>query len=191
MPGDRTEKATPRQRQKAAERGDRARSRDLMAGAAMLAAVFVLGHVTPRWVAAWAGAWRRLLDLGQPKAWDQRSAVETMLAVRGIVLPVLEPAGLLFLAAAGGAILAGVAQGGGWTLNFEALAPKGERINPAENAKHLFSLRGLVRLGKSLAPVVLLGFFAVRAIEAQTGVAPLSTAQMPDAFAHVEAGSAR
>ena len=37
MPGDRTEQASPRARQKAAEHGDRARSRDLMAGAAMLA----------------------------------------------------------------------------------------------------------------------------------------------------------
>jgi len=183
MPGDRTEKATPRQRQKAAEKGDRARSHDLMAGTAMLATVFLLGRVAPRWIAAWAAAYRRLLDLGRPAAWERASAAETALAIRGIVLPVIEPAGLLFLAALGGAVLAGVAQGGGWTLNFEALALKPERLNPAENAKNVFSLRGLVRLGKSVAPVALLGFFAVRAIEAQTGVAPLSTAQMPDAFA--------
>jgi flagellar biosynthesis protein FlhB len=49
MAGDRTEHATPRQRQKAAEHGDRARSRDLMSGAAMLAGVYVLGAVAEKW----------------------------------------------------------------------------------------------------------------------------------------------
>jgi len=185
MPGDRTEKATPRQRQKAAGRGDRARSRDLMAGAAMLAGVFVLGGLAPKWLLAWAGAYRGFLALGQPATWERASAAETVLAMRSIALPVLEPAGLLFLASLAGAILAGIVQGGAWTLNFEALAPKPERINPAENAKNVFSLRGAVRLGKSLVPVILLGFFALRALEAQSGIPPMSSAQVPNAFAEM------
>jgi flagellar biosynthesis protein FlhB len=182
MPGDRTEKATPRQRQKAAERGDRARSRDLMAGAAMMAGACALGVLAPRWVAAWAGAWRACLALGQPVAWERTSPAASALAIRSIVLPVLEPAGVLFLASLAGAIAAGMVQGGGWTLHFEALSPKSERINPVENAKNVVSLRGMVRLGKSLVPVLLLGVFAARAIRAQTEVPPLSTEQIPDAF---------
>ncbi len=43
MPGDRTEQATAHHRQQAAEKGDRARSRDLMAAAAMLGGVFAPG----------------------------------------------------------------------------------------------------------------------------------------------------
>jgi flagellar biosynthetic protein FlhB len=80
---------------------------------------------------------------------------------------------------------AGIAQGGGWTLNFEALRFKPERVNPVENAKNVFSLRAAVRLGKSLVPIAALGFFAVHAIEAQTAIPPMSAAQYPDLFAEM------
>ena len=185
MPGDRTEAASPRQRQKAAERGDRARSRDLMAGAAMLGGVVTMGAVAPKWVAGWAGAYRALLALGQPALWERATAGETALVMRGILLRALEPVGIVFLASLAGAVAAGIVQGGGWTLNFEALSPKPERLNPVENAKNVFSLRGIVRLGKSLVPVLMLSFFAVRALEAQTEIAPLSTEQYPDLFAEI------
>jgi len=185
MPGDRTEKASARQRQKANERGDRARSRDLMSGAAMLAGVAVMGAIAPQWIAGWAGAYRELLALGQPLLWERAGAAGTALAMRGILLKALEPVAIVFLASLAGAMAAGLVQGGGWALNFEALALKPERLNPAENAKNVFSLRGLVRLGKSLVPVVALSFFAVHALEAQTSVPPLSAAQFPDLFAEM------
>jgi len=182
MPGDRTERATPRQRQKAAERGDRAHSRDLMAGASMLAGVCTVGALAPKWVAGWAGAYRELLALGQPVCWERYGASHAALAMRSVLLKALEPVAIVFLASLAAAVAAGVVQGGGWTMNFEALSPKPERLNPAENAKNIFSLRGVVRLGKSLVPVLILAFFAVHAIEAQTAVPPLSTSQYPDLF---------
>jgi flagellar biosynthetic protein FlhB len=185
MPGDRTEQATPRQRQKASERGDRAHSRDLMAGASMLAGVYVLGAVAGKWIGGWASAYQALLALGQPSAWERASAAETALAMRGILLRALQPIGIILLASLAGAVAAGVAQGGGWNLNFDALSPKPERLNPAENVKNIFSLRGIVRLGKSLVPVLSLGFFAVHAIEAQTAIPPMSTEQYPDLFAEM------
>jgi flagellar biosynthesis protein FlhB len=185
MPGDRTEKASPRQRQKAAERGDRTRSRDLMAGAAMLAGVVVLGAVGQKWIAGWAEVYRGLLALGQPAVWERTAPGETAVAIRGILIEALKPLGMMFAASLAGAMAAGLIQGGGWSLNFEALAIKPERLNPVENAKNVFSLRGLVRLGKSLVPVVAMGFFAVRAIEAQTAMPPMSAAQYPDLFAEM------
>ena len=156
-----------------------------MAGASMLAGVYVLGAIAGKWVTGWAGAYRALLALGQPAAWDRASAAQTALAMRGILLKVLEPMGVVFLASLAAAVAAGIAQGGGWALNFEALSPKPERLNPAENVKNVFSLRGMVRLGKSMVPVVVLGFFAVHAIEAQTEISPLSTEQYPDVFAEI------
>jgi flagellar biosynthesis protein FlhB len=86
MPGDRTEQATPRQRQKAAEHGDRARSRDLIAGAAMLAGIATLGAMTPKWIAGWALAYRELLALGQPAVWERARGAETVLVMRAILL---------------------------------------------------------------------------------------------------------
>jgi flagellar biosynthetic protein FlhB len=185
MPGDRTEKASPRQRQKAAEHGDRARSRDLMSGAAMLAGTFVLGSLGETWVAGWAGAYRAFLAIGEPAFWERATAAKTAVAIRGIALRTLEPVGIVFLASLAAAVAAGVIQGGGWTLNVEALSPKPERLNPVENAKNVFSLRGVVRMGKSLVPVVLMGFFAVRAIEAQTDIPPMSMERYPDVFAEM------
>ncbi|MGB7134124.1 MAG: EscU/YscU/HrcU family type III secretion system export apparatus switch protein, partial [Acidobacteriaceae bacterium] len=185
MPGDRTEKATPRQRQKAAERGDRARSRDLMSGAAMLAGTLALGSVARKWIADWSAAYRASLMLGQPSVWERAPVERTAAALRGMLLAALAPVGVILAAAVAGALVAGLAQGGGWSLQFEALQPKPERINPAENVKNVFSLRGAVRLGKSLVPVVALAFFAVRAIEAQTEIPPLSAQRYPDLFAQM------
>src|ERR1039458_8691278 len=138
MAGDRIEQATHRQRQKASEKGDRAHSRDLMAGAAMLAAVYVLGAVAPKWIAGWGGLYQTLLGMGQPAFWERTSAAETALAIRGIFMKALEPVGILFIASLAAAVGAGVAQGGGWAMNFEALAFRPERINPVENAKNVF-----------------------------------------------------
>ncbi len=135
MPGDRTERATPRQRQKAAEKGDRAHSRDLMAAASMLAAVYVLGDAAPKWVAGWNGVYQVLLGLGQPALWDRTSAAETAVAIRGIFLKALAPLGLVFLVSLAAAVAAGIAQGGGWALNFEALAFKPERLSPVDGVQ--------------------------------------------------------
>jgi flagellar biosynthetic protein FlhB len=183
--GDRTEKATPRQRQKAAERGDRAHSRDLIAAAAMLAGVLALGGVAGSWVAGWGNAYRIFLDLARPSWWEQASAQARAMELRQAMVSALEPLALVFGAAVAAALAAGVLQGGGWSLNAEALAPKPERLSPAENAKNIFSLRGAARLGKSLVPVVALGFFAARALAAQAGIAPLSTERYPELFAQI------
>jgi flagellar biosynthetic protein FlhB len=183
MPGDRTEKATPHHLQKATQRGDRARSRDLMAGAAMLAGVFAMGGVARNWVAVWANAYQGLLGLGQPAVWNRMSPEQIAIALRQAVLAVLEPLLLVFGAALLAAIAAGIAQGGGWSLNVEALTPKPERLNPVENLKNVFSLRGAVRVGKSLVPVAALGFFTARALAAQSDIPPMSTQQYPDLFA--------
>ena len=123
--------------------------------------------------------------MGQPGVWQRSTPGETAIALRGIVLRTLEPVGIVFLASLAAAVAAGVVQGGGWSLNFKALSPKPERLNPLENAKNVFSLRGAVRLGKSLVPVALLGFFTARAIEAQSEIPPISVVRYPDVFAEI------
>jgi flagellar biosynthetic protein FlhB len=183
MPGDRTEQATPRHRQKAVERGDRTRSRDLMSAAAMLAGAFALGALAREWAGRWSQTYAVLLALAQPARWQQQTASAQALALRSALLIPLAPMGIVFAATAAAALLLGLAQGGGLALHFEALSPKPSRLNPLENAKNIFSLRGAVRLGKSLIPVVALSFFAVRALNAQAALPPFSLARYPDLFA--------
>ena len=183
MPGDRTEQATPHHRQKAAEKGDRARSRDLMAASAMLAGVFALGSMAPGWVGGWTAAYRSCLALGEPGFWEGTTPQQAALALRGVLLHGLRPLATVFAASLTAAVLAGVAQGGGWALDAGALAPKPERLNPVENAKNILSLRGAVRLGKSLVPAIALGFCAEHAIAAENALPPLSLSRYPDTFA--------
>ena len=52
---NKTEKATPRRRQKAREQGQIARSRDLIAGLGTMTAVMVLAWQLPGFVADWRG----------------------------------------------------------------------------------------------------------------------------------------
>lgn len=44
---------------------------------------------------------------------------------------------------------------GGWTFSSEALVPNFERLNPIEGLRRIWSLRGLIELGKALARVLL------------------------------------
>lgn len=179
MAGDRTEKATPRQRQKASERGDRTYSRDLMAGTAMLAGVFALGGMGQSWVRSWERAYRSFLAVGQPTSWERATVAINLLALRRAALATLSPLLTVFAAVVAGALASGILQGGGWSLHFDALAPKPARLNPAENAKGIFSLRGVTRMAKSLFPVLALTLCAARAIAVQTDNPALSTEEYP------------
>jgi len=182
MSGDRTEKATPRRKQKAQEQGDRVRSRELLAACGMLAGVLTLGHVAEHWVSNWSIAYQQFLALGMPHAWQDGHAIETMLALRQTGLMVLSPLLFIFGGAASAVLLSGIAQGGGLQFNAEALQPKFTRYNPWTNLKGLFSLRSLARLGKSLVPAAVLVFFAVRAVREQTWMPPMSLVRLPNMF---------
>ena len=147
-----TEKPTPRRRQKAREEGQVARSRDLVAGLAAMTAVMVLA-----WQAvAFAGQWRGLL----------REAVDRAATRSNLALPEWRHSLVLFrgVALAGGlgwlaATLGGVAQGG---LVFapSLLAFNWKRVNPATNMEQLLSLTALSRLLKSLLPTALVVYLA-------------------------------
>jgi flagellar biosynthetic protein FlhB len=188
MSGDRTERASPRKRQKAAEKGDRVHSRELVSAAAMVCGVLALGALVERWAGQWTSIYSDFLAMGEPSR-SQAGGVtagpvamgvtEKVLAIRQTSLILLSPLVLMFAAATAGALFAGVGQGGGLTFNAEALQWKWQRFNPVQNLQNLFSLRGLTRLIKSLLPAAILSAFAVRKIVAQAAVPPLSSEQLP------------
>ena len=59
---NRTEQATPRKREKAREKGQVARSRELPAALVILATIFVLSWSARGWIAGWRGLLAGLLD---------------------------------------------------------------------------------------------------------------------------------
>jgi flagellar biosynthesis protein FlhB len=188
MSEDRTERASPRKRQKAAEKGDRVHSREMVSAAAMVCGVLALGALAARWAGQWTSVYQSFLAVGEPSRWQmgglsggvtEMGVTEVVRSIRQISLILLSPLMLMFAAVTAGALLAGVGQGGGLAFNVEALQWKWQRLNPAQNLKNLFSLRGLTRLIKSLLPAAVLSVLAIRKIVAQAAKAPLSTEQLP------------
>jgi flagellar biosynthetic protein FlhB len=184
MSDEKTEKATPRRRQKAKEEGDLLRSRELIGAAGMLAGALALGQVTKKWPGEWAGAYQAFLGLGMPRAWAEGRLPDTILAMRHATTILLAPLLVVFAMIFGAALVAGFAQGG---LQFrgEALQPSWERINPAASLKNLFSTRGVARIGKSLVPVAALLAVAIHLLRRQTLIPPMSVERLPEMFSAV------
>ena len=70
------------------------------------------------------------------------------------------------------------------SVNWEAIAPKFSKIDPAAGLKRLFSARGILEFGKSLAKLLFLGgafFWAVKSTPGfitMSGVEPMSAAMI-------------
>jgi flagellar biosynthetic protein FlhB len=117
----------------------------------------------------------------------------TIAAVRRLSLLILGPVGLVMATVAVGALGAGLVQSGGINIHAGSVGFKLDRINPLNNARNLFSLRAVARLGKSMLPVALLGVFAGQRIARQMTIPPFSTARLEllgsDVFGLLEAAA--
>jgi flagellar biosynthesis protein FlhB len=148
-----TEKASPRRRQKAREQGQVARSRDLTAGLGAMTAVVFCAWQMPAFAADWKGLMRQELELAATHPEQLVPIWRNGMAVfRGVALA----GALSWLVATVG----GLTQGG---LVFapSALAPNWKRLDPASHVGQLFSLAALSRVLKSLLPTAVVVYFAV------------------------------
>lgn len=141
---NKTEKATPRRKQKAREQGQIARSRDLIASLGTMVAIGCMAWQLPQF----AMQWRTLFRYGLNAAVSNPShAVPMWRNDLWIFQGVAIAAGISWVAAA----IGGIAQGG---LVFapSALSINWGRLNPASRVEQLFSLHAVSRLFKSLVP---------------------------------------
>jgi flagellar biosynthesis protein FlhB len=153
--GNKTEKPTPRRRQKAREQGQIPRSRELMSDLATITAVLVIASQAPLFLHRWRALFERTLDTSAGR--DSGNGIP-LFAWSGYAA--LQGALLALSCAWGVALLSAVAQGG---LVFvpEALSPKLERLSPGKRLEQFFSLPALGRVLKSLLPVAALMYLAV------------------------------
>ncbi len=147
-----TEAPTPKKRDQAREEGRVAVSRDLTAGASLLAACAVAR-------ACWPAAWARFATCGKwtfrfaggddlrPETLGSLVHMWELTAVRAL-LPVV-------LVAAVTGLLVGVAQTR-LMFSFKALQPTLEKLSPVNGLKRIFSTRGIVEAVKDLLKVVLI-----------------------------------
>jgi len=158
MADNRTEKATPRQREKAQEKGQILRSRDLVSTLTLLSVVFLLAWRPDLWIGRWQSYFVRVLNASVSGDWTQYTPVLawTTLTVAQWVAPIFAVA--LFVA------VAGTLGQGGLIIASDALTPDVQRLNPVRNVQQLFSLAGFSRVLRSLLPSGAILYLALRLI---------------------------
>ncbi len=147
---DKTEQATPRRKQKAREKGQVARSRELPSAVAGFGGLLVALWLGESALNGWRNALRQWTDLAWSSDFQLNSPVLTNTASLALrwALPPLAVAWAL-------AVGASLAQGG-FVFAGDALIPKLERLSPATRLGQMFSVAGLSAPAKSLIPFSIL-----------------------------------
>jgi len=147
-----TEAPTPRRRQEAERQGDLLQSKELGTALVLSAGALWAWLVGPLFIGACqhllaGGLTIRRSDLANFDPWQS-----CMRLLIPLALPVAALFGLALIASAMGPALLG-------SLGFRsgAFAFKASRINPISGIQRIFSLNGLVELGKSLAKTLVVG----------------------------------
>jgi flagellar biosynthetic protein FlhB len=163
MAGDeRTEKATPKHRKRAREKGQVARSPDLGGSLVLLAGLLALSVMGPRIVDATASAFRGTLrDISRPERAMTAAGLNGLMhsALSTIALAVAPVAATCLLTG----VLAGVAQVG-FRPTAHSLKPDFRRINPASGLRNLIGPNLVFETLKTIAKVVVVAAVAGLAI---------------------------
>jgi flagellar biosynthetic protein FlhB len=158
MSDNKTEKPTPRRRQKAREKGQVARSRDLSGILAVSGAFGLIAWQGYAGIEAWQNLLRHTFEFSSRETLSPAAPlfVWTGWTLAKCVVPPMATAWTLSL-------LGGLAQGG-IVFAPEALLPKVERLSPAQKLGQMFSLTGVSGLLKSLLPFAAIGYVGFAAI---------------------------
>ena len=161
MANDKTEKATPKKRNEARQKGQVARSTDLNGATVMLAGLLALG------VAGGSIATRMqemlrtgLASVADPQVVDRKG-------VGPILLDAVRDVGFAVAPVAIACVVAGVVISVlqvGFKPSLKAAAPDAKRINPLQGAKQLLSPNSLVEGGKSVVKVALVAAIVAAAL---------------------------
>jgi flagellar biosynthetic protein FlhB len=150
MPGERTEKATPRRRDEARKKGQVARSADLSGAVVLLAGLFTLGVTGPSMADRMGQAMRTALSLGaQPDVVSVSSIGQIFMQAGSQVALAVAP---VAIACAVAAFVVSAGQVGLRPMPG-AIKPDPKRINPLQGAKNIFGPNALFETGKNLVKV--------------------------------------
>lgn len=144
---EQTEKATPKRREEARERGQVAKSPDLAGAAVFLAGVFVLHALMPAALGTLSATVQEILWRIHEHQ-DFTAASVWMLFARGFA-----GMGLLLGMLFGAALVAGIGVNilqTGFVMSFTPLKPSFNKINPLSGFQRMFSKQVLVNLAKQL-----------------------------------------
>jgi len=158
MPGERTEKPTPKRREQARKKGSVARSNDVNGAVVLLAALMALGSFGPKLVDKLEGAmYQALTQISHPE-------VVSVQGLGHLMGSMFLAAGLAAAPIAGVCMLAGVLANVAQVrpkLNMQMLKPDPKRLNPGAGIKRLFGPASAFEAGKGLLKVTVLSAIAV------------------------------
>ncbi|HEX5308121.1 MAG TPA: EscU/YscU/HrcU family type III secretion system export apparatus switch protein [Solirubrobacteraceae bacterium] len=174
---ERTEKATPKHRKRARERGQVARSGDLGGAVVLIGGLATLAATGPQIVSSGASVFRLTLGaIARPgQATTAAGLTELMHMGMQTVLVTVAPVAIVCMVAG---VLVGAAQVG-VRPSVKALQPDFRRINPASGARNLLGPNTLFEAVKALAKVSVVGVVAglallpgLQDLAAKVGIAP-------------------
>jgi len=155
---DRTEKATPKHRQRAREKGQVARSTDLSGSLVLIAGLLAISVMGPRIVQGGASAFREILaEIARPGPAMTAAGLSALMhsALSTITLAVAPIAATCMVSGA----LAGVAQVG-FKPSAHPLKPDFRRINPASGLRNLLGPNLVFEALKAIVKVAVVGAVA-------------------------------
>ncbi|AOU98459.1 flagellar biosynthesis protein FlhB [Acidihalobacter yilgarnensis] len=154
---ERTEEATPKRLQEARDRGQVARSRELVTTAVLLAAAGGLLALGPSLAEGLMQSMRNGLTLDRSLIMDPGALYPALAGAVAQALRLLAPL-LMLLALA--ALLASVVLGG-ISFSFQAIGFRWDRLDPLTGLGRVFSVNGLMELGKALVKFLVVAVVAV------------------------------
>jgi flagellar biosynthetic protein FlhB len=173
---NKTEKATPRHRQKAREQGRVTRSRELTSALTLFTVGGVLSLLVRQGAAHWTGFFRETLESASTDTIETNGPLLFWTSVEAMrwIVPILASAFVVSL-------VTGLAQGG-FVFAPEALAPNFERLSPAGKMQQIFSPAGLSNTLKSLIPFAGIAWVGAACLASHWGEILGSSYAEPRAF---------
>jgi flagellar biosynthetic protein FlhB len=168
---ERTEKPTPRRRQKARERGQVVASRELNSVIVLFTALFVLKIFGPAIIDRQLEFIKMILrDYIQANAlsgvtFTHNILVDSMLFLSRAILPIVA-----------GVFLAGIVSNFlqvGFVFSLKPIYPDLNRINPLQGIKRIFSRRSLMELIKSILKIFIVAYVTFSVIKSRINTFPL------------------
>ena len=159
----RTEKPTPRRREKARTEGNVARSSELNSAVVLVTASLAMIWFGANLFAGLQDIMRSIFcHMGSVEVTTNSMSVYLAMGMKRLAL-LMAP---LFLSITAAAVATNVGQFG-FKITPKAAAPKFARLNPVKGFQRLFSVHSLVGLGKSILKLVLVGGVVYLTIAAQ------------------------
>jgi flagellar biosynthetic protein FlhB len=150
MAGEKTEKATPKKRAEAREKGQVARSSDLQGAIVLMVGIVALGYAGPGLVERMGDVMRHAItQISSPDIVSIHGIGQLMTNAGTAAMLAVAPIALA-------CVIAGVAVSTlmvGLKPSTKAIKPDFKRINPKSGAKNLFGPNALVETAKSVAKV--------------------------------------